>query len=158
MMAQKPKIQYVGQFYVHGSEARALQLEEERKKTKARRPLARLQQVELIYVDPVATLAIAVAVCMLVLMAVGIAQFGAARQEAVTMERYVTRLSAENEALISEYQAGYDLEAVEKTALALGLVPKDQVEQITIQLELPEQQVQITLWDRIGTFLAGLFA
>ena len=57
-MAQKPKIQYIGQFYVHGSEARALALEEERKQAKARRPLARLQQVELIYVDPVAVVSI----------------------------------------------------------------------------------------------------
>ena len=30
-MAQKAKIQYIGQFYVHGSEARALELEQQRK-------------------------------------------------------------------------------------------------------------------------------
>ena len=30
-MVQKPKIQYIGQFYVHGSEAIALELEEQRK-------------------------------------------------------------------------------------------------------------------------------
>ena len=70
-MAQKPKIQYVGQFYVHGSEARALELEEERRRAKARRPLARLQQVELIYVDPVAVVSIVVSLIMLATMVTG---------------------------------------------------------------------------------------
>ena len=30
-MNQKPKIQYIGQFYIHGSEARALELQEQKK-------------------------------------------------------------------------------------------------------------------------------
>ena len=49
-MNQKPKIQYVGQFYVHGSEARALQLQEEKRQAKTKLPLARIQKIEKIYI------------------------------------------------------------------------------------------------------------
>ena len=45
-MNQKPKIQYVGQFYVHGSEARALQLQQEKRQAKTKLPLARIQRIE----------------------------------------------------------------------------------------------------------------
>ena len=40
-MVQKPKIQYVGQFYVHGSEARKLELQQEKKKAKTSLPAVR---------------------------------------------------------------------------------------------------------------------
>ena len=65
-MNQKPKIQYVGQFYVHGSEARQLQLQEQKRQAKTKLPLARMQKIEKIYVDPVALAGIAVAVLLLV--------------------------------------------------------------------------------------------
>ena len=45
-MNQKPKIQYVGQFYVHGSEARQLQLQEQKRQAKTKLPLARIQKIE----------------------------------------------------------------------------------------------------------------
>ena len=45
-MNQKPKIQYIGQFYVHGSEARALELQEQKKQAKTRLPLAKLEPIE----------------------------------------------------------------------------------------------------------------
>ena len=51
-MNQKPKIQYVGQFYVHGSEARQLQLQEQKRQAKTKLPHARVQKIEKIYVDP----------------------------------------------------------------------------------------------------------
>ena len=73
-MNQKPKIQYVGQFYVHGSEARKLQLQEEKRQAKTKLPLARIKAIEKIYVDPVALVGIAVAVMMLVTMVLGAIQ------------------------------------------------------------------------------------
>ena len=42
-MSQKPKIQYVGQFYIHGSEARQLELQEKKKRAKSKLPLERLR-------------------------------------------------------------------------------------------------------------------
>ena len=73
-MVQKPKIQYIGQFYVHGSEARALEQQEQKKKAKTKLPLARLERIEKIYVDPVALAGIAVAVVMLAVMVLGAVQ------------------------------------------------------------------------------------
>jgi len=110
-----------------------------------------------VYVDPVAILGIAVAVCMLVMMAVGVFRLQAVRQEAAQMQSYVTELNAENKALEAEYENGYDLEAVERTALALGMVPSQQVRQVSVTI--PETEVQqLSFAQRIGNFLAGLFA
>lgn len=110
-----------------------------------------------VYVDPVAILGIAVAVCMLVMMAVGMFRLQAVRQEAAVMQSYVTELSAENKALEREYENGYDLESVRQTALALGMVPSQEIRQVSVQI--PETQVQQPNFvQRIGNFLAGLFA
>ena len=121
-------------------------------------PKPRRKKRVVVCVDPVAMLGILVAAFMLITMTVGIVDFVAARREAVRMEQYVEQLSARNQQLRKEYESGYDLESVEKTALALGMVPKDQVQTITIHVEAPEQPQTITLWERIGTFLTGLFA
>ena len=69
------------------------------------------------------------------------------------------QLQAENEALAAQYAAGYDLEAVEQMALALGMVPKEQVEQVSISVSVPQEIVEEPgLWERIYTFLTGLLA
>ena len=60
-MSQKPKIQYVGQFYIHGSEARQLELQEKKKRAKSKLPLERLRKVEVVYLDPVAIFGIVTA-------------------------------------------------------------------------------------------------
>ncbi len=125
---------------------------------KAILPKPRKQKRRVVYVDPVATLGILVAVCMLIMMTVGIVEFLSVRQEAIWMEQYVAQLSSRNEDLSQTYESGYDLESIEKSALALGMVPKDQVETIHIQVTVPEKMETMTVWDRIGIFLAGLFA
>ena len=125
---------------------------------KAVLPKPRKQKRKVVYVDPVAILGILVAVFMLIMMTAGIVEFLAVRQEAAQMEQYVSQLSSRNEELNREYESGYDLEAVERTALALGMVPKDQVETITIHVELSQEMETVTLWEWIGTFLTGLFA
>jgi cell division protein FtsL len=158
-MTRKPEIQYVGQFYVHGSEARALALEEERKQAKARRPLARLQQVELIYVDPVAALGIVVAVAMLIMMVVGISQLRVEHKKTAEMEQRVEQLQMEKVALQAQYDEECDLEAIHKTALALGMIPQEDAVRIPIEIEVPSQELpRANLWQRIGTFLTGIFA
>ena len=63
-MNQKPKIQYVGQFYIHGSEARQLELQEKKKHAKSKLPLERLRKVEVIYLDPVAIFGIVTALVL----------------------------------------------------------------------------------------------
>ena len=157
-MAQKPKIQYVGQFYVHGSEARALQLEEERKKAKARRPLARLQQVELIYVDPVAVVSIAVAFVMLATMITGALALKADWAEYEQMSTYVSHLNKQNARLEKEYREGYDLADIESKALALGLVPADQLKTRTVTVTMPVEEPEPSRVDQIRNYFEDMFA
>ena len=145
-MVQKPKIQYIGQFYVHGSEARALELEEQ-KKPKTRLPLAKLETIEKIYVDPVALAAIAVALVMLAVMILGAVQLQNDWLEYERMADYVTDLRTENARLTHTYRAGYDLEDIEMKALAMGLVPKTELQTISISVTHPEVMPELT-WDQ----------
>ena len=108
--------------------------------------------------DPVALLGIVVAVAMLLMMAVGVSQLRVEQEKCAVMEDYIQRLEICNRQLEEEYVASCDLEAVEKTALALGMIPAEQATCTTITVEPVQAQEQVTLWSRIGTFLTGLFA
>ena len=156
-MAQRIDVQYV-QFYSYGSAAervapvapiQTMQL-----------PRVKKRKVQRIYVDPVATLGIVVAVCMLIMMTVGVLRLRQEQRETAALERYVELLQQENEKLEAKYEEQWDIDAVEKTALALGMIPKDQAVQMTIRVEMPqtEQMEPVSLWNRLGTFLTGLFA
>ena len=68
-MAQKAEIQYVGQFYIYGSEAP--QPKPQPKKPKLKRPKLHLERLQLIYVDPVAVCGVLMAIVMLSLLIVG---------------------------------------------------------------------------------------
>lgn len=157
-MAQKPKIQYIGQFYVHGSEARALELEEQRKQAKARRPLARLQQVELIYVDPVAVLSIVVSVIMLATMLTGVLALKEDWAAYEQMATYVSYLNRQNAELAKEYREGFDLVDIESKALALGMVPRDQLVNRTVTVTVPEKEPEMSRVQQIKTYFEDMFA
>lgn len=156
-MAQKPKIQYIGQFYIHGSEARKLE-EPAPQKPKTKLPLAQLQKVEKIYVDPVAIMGIAVAVVMLVVMLVGALQLRDDWAEYERMSTYVSQLKQTNAEKAETYRSSYDLEDIRIKATALGLVPKSEVETMTVTVTLPEPEPEVSRIDEIKWFLEGLFA
>ena len=157
-MNQKPKIQYVGQFYVHGSEARKLQLEQEKRQAKTKLPLARLQKIEKIYVDPVALGGIVVAIIMLAVMVTGALQLRDDWEEYETMSNYVSQLKRENAELTQTYRSGYDLEDIRTKALALGLVPKEELETRSVIVTVPQPEPVPNKIDQIKWFLEGLFA
>ena len=157
-MNQKPKIQYIGQFYVHGSEARALELQEEKKQAKTKLPLAKLETIEKIYVDPVALAGIAVAVLMLVVMILGAVQLQSDWAEYQRMEDYVTDLRTENALLAHNYRAGYDLEDIEMKALAMGLVPSSELKTISVTVTAPEKQPVLTWDEKVVRFWNELWA
>lgn len=155
-MAKGTQVQYI-RLYTDGSAAKQI----------IETPLIRKPQVQkkrkpkkiVLYIDPVALLGILTAVSMLVLMTVGVCRLYGARQECHALEAYVQELSEENTRLESAYAESYDLSEIEKTALAIGMVPKNQVQSQTILLSVPEQaEAPATVWNRIGAFLAGLFA
>ncbi len=159
-MIQKPKIQYIGQFYTHGSEARKLELEQEQKKKKAKTklPLAKLEKIEMVYIDPVAVIGIAVAVIMLITMVVGATQLKTDWESYNVMSGYVSRLKLENAKLTDRYRAGYDLDDIASKAHAMGLVPREELATATITVTLPEPEPVTTWEDELIWFWNGLWA
>ena len=157
-MNQKPKIQYVGQFYVHGSEARALQLQEQKRQAKTKLPIARIQKIEKIYVDPVALAGIAVAVVMLVTMVLGAVQLKRDWDQYERVSSYVSELKRENARKNHAYRLSYDLADIETKALAMGLVPRSDLQTMAVNVTVPEKEPEMTRLDEIRFFLEGLFA
>ena len=157
-MNQKPKIQYVGQFYIHGSEARQLELQEKKKHAKSKLPLERLRKVEVIYLDPVAIFGIVTALVLLAVMTVGVLQIRDDWKDYQTMSNYVSRLNSENAELKADYRAQYDLEDIRVKAEALGMVPKSQLEVRTVYVTSPQPEPEMTWLEEIQWFLSGLFA
>lgn len=156
-MSQKPKIQYVGQFYIHGSEARQLELQE-KKKAKSKLPLERLRKVEVIYLDPVAIFGIVTALVMLTVMILGVLQIRDDWEEYRVMSNYVSRLNSENAEMWADYRSQYDLEDIRAKAQALGMVPKSELEVRTVYVTIPQPEPEMTWLDEIQWFLCGLFA
>lgn len=154
-MAQRLDVQYV-RFYTDGSAARKVA------------PVAPLNTIKLpkvkkakrivVHIDPVAIAGIFMAAVMLVLMTVGVVQLNIQRQALNEMTAYVEELQTENEILEERFQNGYDIAEIERTALALGLVPEDQVRHVTIQAPEMTVEDEPDAWERFYIFLTGLFA
>ena len=156
-MSQKPKIQYVGQFYIHGSEARQLELQE-KKKAKSKLPLERLRKLEVIYLDPVAIFGIVTALVMLTVMILGVLQIQDDWEEYRVMSNYVSRLNSENAQMQADYRSQYDLEDIRVKAQALGMVPKSELEVRTVYVTIPQPEPEMTWLEEVQWFLSGLFA
>jgi len=156
-MQRGTTVQYV-QFYTAGSAA--CQVTPVVPLRKTAQPKPRTHKKLVLRIDPVAALGMVVAVVMLALMISGIVNLVAVQEQTAVMEQYVQSLQEENAALKAEYTAGYDVAEVERMALALGMVPCEQAQQVTLQLSVPQEPVtqNLSFWDRIGVFLAGLFA
>ncbi len=157
-MAQKPEIQYVGQFYVYGSEAKELAPARRHSRQKQNEVLVRQEPQRQIVVDPVALVGLVVAVVMLATLVVGALQIRATWQEYHEMEVYLSKLDRIHDDLEDTYQAGYNLEDIQATAIALGMIPASDAELITIQVELPQPEPEPPFWEEILWFLDGLFA
>ena len=159
-MAKKHDILYVN-FYTGGSAAHKIELAppQSRYPEPAPEPKARPKQRTVIYVDPLAIVSIAVSVVMLALMVVGMMTLTEAHAQEARIEASVQRLQAENELLQAEFEELYDPVIIKDTALALGMVPVDQVQHRTITVppveEIPEEP---TFWEQVQDFFEGLFA
>ena len=156
-MTQKPKIQYIGQFYVPGSEAQVLAPKEKKKKAKTRLPIAKREKVGAITIDPIAVAGIAAAAVLLAVMVLGVLQIRDDWAEYNTMSRYVSQLKTENAELKTTYRAGYDLEDVQNKALGIGLIPKEECQTMTITVTVPQREPEPTFWDDVVWFFQGLF-
>lgn len=157
MVPPKPKIQYVGQFYVHGSEAKKLEPKKERKTPKTMLPLERLRKREKIYLDPVALTAIVVAVVMLISMTVGALQLRRDWEEYHITTNYLSYLNRENARLERAYLTSFDLEEIRSKAIALGLLPQEDVATRNVKLLLPAPKAEESRTDGLRAFWEGLW-
>ena len=157
-MVQKPDIQYVTQFYSYGSEAKVLELKPAKKKKKAALPVARPEQKIQIQVDLVAWGGILIALAMVVLMAVSVNSYLNVCNEYRAMTNQVITLQNINVEKQLEYEKLYDLNDIEQKALALGMIPAEEAEVVTIAPVIPEPEMETPWWENISWFMKGLFA
>lgn len=157
-MVRKPDIQYVQQFYVHGSEARVIELKPRRNVVKTILPKIVPDRSIKIGVDPLAFGAIAVAAVLLVMMLVGVGQYIDARNDYQAMYNEVISLQNENVVLHQQYESSYDLDEIAHMANSLGMIPAEEAEVVYVSSVMPVRQPEPTVWENVRWFLEGLFA
>ena len=156
-MALKPDIMYVS-YYTAGSAA----YDVERKPAKPKAAPVHKQRrakKKVITVDPIAVCGLLVAVVMFFMLIAGVQDYQDSLEQAQRMSMYVEQLKNENAALQNTYDNSYDADAVFEMATAIGMIPKEDVEHIQIQVNIPQQEeVQLSFWENVSLFLTGLFA
>lgn len=154
-MAQKTEIQYVGQFYVYGSEAK--QVEVAPKWTMPKLPKIPLEKLQRIYIDPVALCGLSVAVLMLVVLVMGAYHLRDTRAEYDRMNSYVSELKRENARLSHTYHTSYDLDEIRADAERIGMVPLEEADGFTVFFSVPAPAEKPTRWDNFVWLLSHLF-
>ena len=157
-MAAKPEIQYVGQFYIYGSEAKKLEPKRQERKKTAVLEQPKTEQTRVISVDPVALIGLVVAAAMLICLAVCAAQICDTWQEYESVSNYLTQLMMENASLKHQYDNSFDLAEVEAAALALGMIPATEANTIILPVHIPAAEPEPTFWEDLVWFAQGLFA
>ncbi len=154
-MARQNEIRYVN-MYMAGSAA--YQLEPAQQKKRVKLPKAPKKQKLVIHVDPLTMIGFVVAFVMIIAMTVGVVSLNSAMHEAAVMEDYVNTLEQKNAQLEEQYRSSYDLEEIRKYALAIGMVPVEQAERVSIRFEQPPVEEEVNAWEDFWVFLTGLFA
>ena len=146
------------QFYTPGSTAVKVAIQEEQNWLPI--PEAKPVKKTIVRIDPISVLGFAVAVCMLILLAVGVTHLNSARREVNALEHYIAQLTAENHNLQETYSAGYEIRDIEQKALNLGMVPMEEATTSHIYITVPhvEELKTETAWSKVSTYLASLFA
>ena len=157
-MVRKPDIQYVQEFYVHGSEARVIELKPRRRVIRTILPKVAPDKSIRIGVDAAALCGIVVAAVMLILMLVGTVQYVNARNEYQAMSNQVIELQNENVMLRQQYRSSYDLDQVAHMANSLGMIPVEEAQVMYINPVVPVREPEPTVWENIRWFMDGLFA
>ena len=157
-MANKPEIRYIN-YYTSGTAAHKVEPQPLRqKKPRLPKPRAAEKRELVLQVDPVAVAGILVAAVLILLMAVGVTRLYERQEQVRVAQQYLELLKDENYLLQQSYKNGYDLEEIEKYAIAMGLVPKDTLSQNTIHVVLPKPQEEPSTWENFWSFVKGMFA
>lgn len=155
-MARQPKVQYIN-FYTAGSAA--LRYEEPiPRKAEVKLPKPRRKKRIVILLDPVVLLGTCMAVVMVIMMVCGVVNLVTARSQQTQMAQYVQRLQEENARLQETYEQGYDPEEIYEIATAMGMIPLEEAQHITVQVTAPQVEEEPTGWENFCMFLTGLFA
>ena len=154
-MARYPSVEYI-RFRTDGNAARKVEVVAPVETI--RLPRVKKQKQPRRRVDLLSLTAIVMTVIMAVCMLVGLQQLQAAQQETLAMQQKVESLQAENDALWTYYEENLDMDQIERTALALGMIPKTQATCITVQVASETVEQQPNAWERLTVFLTGLFA
>ena len=156
-MAQQLDVRYVN-FYSAGSSALKVAPASPLETLELPRRTKKRAKKLVLYVDPVAIAGILMAAVMTVLLVVGFVQLNNARQEEIAMAAYVDSLQQQNQELAAEFQAGYDLAQVEEVALALGMVPQEQLQKVTVKTAEPAEEPKPNTWHNFWASIVDLFA
>lgn len=157
-MVKKPDIQYIDRFYVHGSEARVLELKPKRRIIKTVLPLSVPDNTIKIAIDPVAVCGIVVALALLVMLVIGSVQYVQVYNRYQAMMDHVVSVQNENVELRETYRNQINLEEIREKALAMGMIPIEEAQTITIRAELPQREPEMTVWEEFVWLCKGLFA
>ena len=155
-MAMQPEVRYINA-YVSGTAA-PQPVKKPQKRPDVYLPKVKKQQKWLIPVDMVAVGGIFAAVVLSIMLIVGLVQMNQAQHEAKMYKEYALSLQQENKALQDTYDSSYDLEEVRDIALAMGMVPMEQAQHVTMQVVTPEVVQEPTPWESFWAFLVGMFA
>lgn len=154
-MAYQSDVTYI-RYYTDGSAARQPAPKAPQKKRTL--PKVKQQPKQVLYIQPIAVVGLLLSAVMLVMMIAGAVELHNAKQQKQAMAEYVQKLTWENSHNRAEYEDGLDLETIEKSAIAIGMVPQDQVRQITISVPMPETEENPGFWEKTLVFLESLFA
>lgn len=143
-MAKRDEIQYV-RYYATGSAAVKLDPQPEHRK-KARPAVKPVQEQITIPVDPIAMIGTVVAIVMVLCVIVGFVQLNHANDQVAQAQSELSALKNQHYELEKNYENGYDLEDVRNAAEAMGLVPVEQVQHLTIHIPEPEVVEELTWW------------
>ena len=156
-MARETEVRYIS-YYMVGSAACQVEPFDYRKKKEVKLPKQRKNKKIVLYVDPMAVLGIVVAFTMFVLMIAGAVRLGIMTDKAEQMGNYAATLQAQNEALRTTYESGFDLEEVRQIAQARGMVSVAEAQQVQVRVSVPQEVREPSAWENFLTFLTGLFA
>ena len=98
------------------------------------------------------------AAVMTILLIVGFTQLNKVREEEAAMAAYVEALEQQNAELKTTFEKSYDLEQIEEVALALGMVPADQLQRVTVAASEPVEEAEPSGWSVFWTSVTSLFA
>ncbi len=157
-MAMSTDIRYIS-FYTDGSAAKKVERKPVYKPVAAPKPVVGSKKRILVRVDPVAVAGIVLAVVMFFSLISAFNQYNVWARKNAQMGQYILTLQQEQVQLRKTYEEGYDLAQIQQIAEAIGMVPIEQAQHITVDVHLPEvEQGKSSLWEEITIFLAGLFA